>query len=288
MKRYGVHYSLIDMISIEDGSIYKDSTPLGEIPTPIQVMVGNPDRKVPMNCGTNKPDMITGDTTEPTVSMPCGHTITPDSLFGHMKKTLISENKPSVCCKTKNCGAEWEMQEIIEKADMTEDERIFFEYKVSFNLIYYEKSETSECPFCGKFCQRQQQHATQIKCTNCTRNKGKVVEFCWNCKSAWTMEHKCSDNEMVQLQKLLNEAPLKTMSYSNIQNVPSTRMCPNCECFIEHKDFCKTMTCKKCNTVFCFACLKVAVRGRLQCGAYSNKCEVAPVQKCTKTKRCNE
>lgn len=75
MKRYGVHYSLIDMISIEDGSIHKDSTPLGEIPTPIQVMVGNPDRKVPMNCATNKPDMITGDTTEPTVSMPCGHTI---------------------------------------------------------------------------------------------------------------------------------------------------------------------------------------------------------------------
>lgn len=75
MKRFEVHSSLIDIVNIEDGSIYKESTPLGEIPTPIQVMVGNPDRNVPVNCATNKPDMITGDTTEPTVMMSCGHTI---------------------------------------------------------------------------------------------------------------------------------------------------------------------------------------------------------------------
>lgn len=209
----------------------------------------------------------------------------PDNLFGHMKNTLMSEKTPIVRCLTNNCEAKWSMNEIIKKADMTDDERIFFEFIVSFNLIHYKESETSECPFCGKFYQRQNKHQTQIKCTDCTRKKKRDVEFCWNCKAAWTLNHKCSDTDVVQIQKILDEAPLKTMSFSDIKNVPSKRMCPSCECLIEHQSMCKTMSCKKCKTVFCFVCLGVAVRGNLPCGKFNEKCQVAPVQKCSKIKK---
>lgn len=195
-----------------------------------------------------------------------------------MKHTLMSEVKPSVHCLTKNCGAEWSMQEIIKKADMTEDERIFFELKVSFNLIYHEESETSDCPSCGNFCQRQQ-NSLPTRCTACTGKKGAPYDFCWSCKSPWILNHKCSNKELEAFQKILDEAPLKTIDMSHIEGVPSKRMCPECRYLIEHREACKTMTCTKCKTVFCFACLKIAINGVLQCGSYSQKCQVAPVQR---------
>lgn len=276
----GISFHYVDIVCLEDGVIYENDRHINGISRPLQVMVGNPQRKIPRYLVTPEPDMIYQDVNdeELRLKMSCGHAITPDNLFGHMKHTLMSEVKPSVNCLTKNCGAEWSMQEIIKKADMTEDERIFFEWKISFNLINQEVADTSECPFCGSFCQRQQ-NTLPTRCSICTRKNGTACDFCWSCKSPWIVNHKCSNRELEAIQKMLNDAPLKTIDMSHIEGVPSKRMCPGCQCLIEHRDACKTMTCTKCKTVFCFVCLKVAIKGQLQCGSYNQKCEVAPVQR---------
>lgn len=192
-----------------------------------------------------------------------------------MKHTLMSNVEPCVrCCK---CRAEWDMNEIVKKADMTEDEIYFFGYKVSLNAIFNKGSETSQCPSCKSFCQRQKNNTT-VRCVVCTKKKGTVFDFCWDCHLQWTPDHKCS-NGRLEIQKILNNAPLKTMSLANIKDVPSNRMCPGCTNLIEHASGCKTMTCQKCKTKFCFACLKTAVNGSLQCGGYDKVCKVAPIQK---------
>lgn len=201
--------------------------------------------------------------------------VAPDNLFGHMKHTLMSNVQPCVrCC---GCSAEWDMNEIVKKADMTEDEIYFFGYKISLNSIFNTGSETSQCPSCKSFCQRQQNKAA-VRCVVCTKKKGSVFDFCWDCHLQWTSGHRCADGKL-EIQELMNNAPLTTMGYANIKDVPSNRMCPGCTILIEHVSGCKTMICKRCKTKFCFACLKTAVNGKLQCGDHNTVCEVAPIQK---------
>lgn len=189
----------------------------------------------------------------------------------------MCEVKPAVCCLTSGCNTEWDMREIVRKADMTEDETIFYECKISFNLINQDSNSTSECPSCGQFCQRQDE-VLRIRCTSCSKKNGAAFDFCWNCKALWIADHKCSKKELEAFQRILKEAPLKKIDMSEIEGVPSKRMCPNCRFIIEHLKACKTMQCAKCKTTFCFSCLKVAVKGRLPCGNYNQKCTVAPVQ----------
>lgn len=194
-----------------------------------------------------------------------------------MKKTLMSRVKQGVRCVMKNCGAEWSMQEIIKKADLTKDERIFFEYKISLNMMNQKDADTSECPFCGTYCQRQRQNELHTRCTTCTRRNGKVVEFCWNCKRPWATNHKCNTKyELEQIQRFLNEAPLTVMAITGKRNVPSMRLCPGCRYLIVHEKECQQMECKKCKLVFCFSCLEVDVDKH-----WGNNCEVAPVQICS-------
>lgn len=189
----------------------------------------------------------------------------------------MSKDKQGVRCYMENCRAKWSMQEIIKKADMTKDERIFFEYKVSFNMLNQEDADSSECPFCGTYCQRQNQNELHISCTTCTRRTKNIVAFCWNCKRPWATNHKCNTkDELEQIQRILNEAPLKVMEYSYNRNVPSTRLCPGCGYLIVHEKDCQEMECKKCKLVFCFSCLKVGVENH-----WGENCEVAPVQICS-------
>ena len=59
---------------------------------------------------------------------------------------------------------------------------------------------------------------------------------------------------------------------------PSIRLCPNCGTPIEHTGGCKQMTCRPCQTDFCFICLRIKTSGSWQCGSYNTKCAVAPIQ----------
>lgn len=192
-----------------------------------------------------------------------------------MNHTLISDAKPKIRCL--KCSTEWDMQEITKKADMTADETCFFEVKMSLNFMNQGSGETSTCPSCGSFCQRQLNSKLPTRCLVCTEKNKNLYDFCWSCKSEWTASHKC--NRLKEIQEILNKAPLKELQYSGIKNVPSKRVCPGCKILIEHEKACKTMTCKECKTVFCFSCLTIAKTGGiLSCGSYDVKCVVAPIQ----------
>lgn len=203
--------------------------------------------------------------------------LAPDNLFGLMRHSLMDNAKDKITCYTSGCEQVWEFGEVSRKADMTEDEEIFYNCKISRNAIFSNNSDTSECPECGQICQREN-NKKAVRCTLCSRRKNAVFDFCWDCKSPWKYNHECEEKDLEAIQKILNEAPLKTLDYSKIGGVPSKRLCPGCRSIIEHDSRCKQMTCLNCKLEFCFSCLTLCKNGRLQCSSYSLMCNVAPVQ----------
>ncbi|XP_062578211.1 uncharacterized protein DDB_G0292642-like [Saccostrea cucullata] len=277
---FGVTHYSVSIVDLEDGIIYEDGRPISGLSSPLQIMVGNEDRQFPSYLNTAEPDMLTHDDSEdePRLKMSCGHAISADSLFGFTKRELMTNIVDTIRCPTEGCNSEWRMQEIVRKSNMTEDERIFFEYRISMNAVHKEGDSTSSCPDCGNFCQRQAEDNKRVNCTFCSKSKGKEFDFCWECKSPWFPNHSCAKSELEAFQRILNEAPLKKIDYSHIEGVPSKRMCPNCRSLIEHESMCKEMTCIKCKFKFCFSCLTPCLNGNLRCSSYSQKCSVAPIQ----------
>lgn len=194
-----------------------------------------------------------------------------------MRHSLINVAKDKITCLTSGCEQEWDFGEVSHKAAMTEDEVVFYSCKISRNAIFSNNNDISECPECGQICQRQQS-TKAVRCTLCSRRRNRIFDFCWDCKSPWVANHECLKRDLEAVQKILNEAPLKTLDYSNIERVPSKRLCPGCRTIIEHDSMCKQMTCLKCKLGFCFSCLTVCDNGRLQCSGYNKVCNVAPVQ----------
>lgn len=194
-----------------------------------------------------------------------------------MKHSLIDDAKEKITCPADGCAEQWSLDEIIRKADMSEDEAIFYSCKISINAIFSKSTDTSECPECGQLCQRQESTKV-VRCTSCSRRTKSNFDFCWDCKSSWKHNHDCRKQDLEAVQKILNEAPLKTMAYSEIGGVPSKRLCPGCRTIIEHESMCKQMTCRNCKMQFCFSCLTICNGSTLQCSGYNRKCNVAPVQ----------
>lgn len=195
-----------------------------------------------------------------------------------MKNSLMRDVKDEISCYTDGCLKQWSIAEIIQKADMTKDEALFYKYKRSLNFIFRNDNTTSFCPNCSQFCQRQGTGKI-VRCIFCTAKEKKVFDFCWDCKSTWRAGHTCGREALEKMQKILNEATRKTLEYSQIANVPSKRLCPNCKTLIEHAEKCKQMQCPSCKISFCFSCLKVCVNDILQCTGFNQKCHVSPIQK---------
>lgn len=167
------------------------------------------------------------------------------------------------------CNKAWDFQDTAVKAQMSMDEKFFWGNKMSLNSV------GDECPKCGYYCQRIAEDNDRAACMRCVR-AGTFFEFCWKCKSQWKRDHKCISEEDVK--DLLQNCKTKEIKFSNIPNVPSIRLCPNCGALIEHKDMCKEMKCYRCEKSFCFVCLKMCKDGHLDCSSSFSKCPVAPIQ----------
>ncbi|KAL0230234.1 hypothetical protein PCE1_003796 [Barthelona sp. PCE] len=87
--------------------------------------------------------------------------------------------------------------------------------------------------------------------------------------SQWTQQ------DVDELNNRLKNAPLKTIVFNQIDNVPSVRVCPNCLTPTEHSHGCKSMACPTCNCEFCFSCLSLG-----HCGHFG-QCSVASIQQIT-------
>jgi len=237
---------------------------------------------------TNEPDMITfdDDPTNPRAKMPCGHGITPESLTAYIR-SLVTEGKFQFFCPyvDKNdsnirCRVEWDYLDIRALALLTDDECSFFETKIAENYAL-RAIGIQQCPRCESYCERVNKTITNVICLACTGKPGACqFAFCWYCCHEVSAAHAyaCKNADCGGIEPrlaILAKAPLKAVH--SIKNVPSRRACPNCGIIIEHDRACKHMKCR-CETEFCFVCLKRKIGGDWQCGGPFSVCEIAPVQ----------
>ncbi|XP_060076427.1 uncharacterized protein LOC132556048 [Ylistrum balloti] len=239
----------------------------------VEVMIHRESRRVPKEKRTRKEDMFEGDMADgDRIEMSCGHAATPENIYRYCLTKLNSNDLGFKCME---CSTIWDFAEIACKADMSEDESVFFTRKMS-DVFIAESNDIRECPQCRSFCTRIDTNNKYVACQVCKENGRTSYSFCWECYRPGVHPHNCQHKHT---QDVLDNCQRVTMQYSDIRGVPQVRACPKCELFIEHESGCKTMTCTKCHHVFCFSCLKSAVNGHLICGQYDSICTVAPVQK---------
>ena len=222
----------------------------------------------------------------PVLQMPCGHSISPDGLLDYCWSE-IRDVKPEIRCPL--CATEWSMSIIKQYGGASDTELHELEKGLSRNYCL-KNDNFLECPGCNTFFERENPSDICINCIVCTKKKGSRFYFCWHCLKPWknTLTAKncgnqeCNDVEVMLRQ--LQEAPMITTLGLNI-SVPKLRACPGCGAVIEHIYGCKQMTCKNCQTEFCFICLRKKNQGSWSCGSFDDVCAPAPRQ--TKIPRRN-
>ena len=221
---------------------------------------------------TNKADIITLEDDIPTMELPCGHTIAPESLADYIKDQVDSHKTELTCFK---CKKKWDLSKI-QAMGLTNEEKMTMEVGLTKNLLYDQHS-CKECPQCGLYIEKKDE-GYRVSCPMCNN-----FEFCWNCLRKWIAPGtgyrdcgnvNCNKQDVLQVLKLCDTT---TMDYSNISGVPDIRLCPGCGEGIGHKSGCKHMTCPRCSHQFCFVCLK-----KWPCAGdssdYNKTCTVAPRQ----------
>lgn len=132
-----------------------------------------------------------------------------------------------------------------------------------------------QCPGCNLLVSRKDKNNVCVECSVCTERKGWTYAFCWQCRQEWKGPGPRSDGcENVgcrnPLDILANCPSINFKDVKGVDNCPSIRACPNCGTLLEHNEqYCKSLTCTRCKTKFCFVCLSV-----------TQECLKAPYEKC--------
>jgi len=250
------------------------------------------DKKVDI---TDDPDSTTYDSSPDNLraKFACGHSFTPEVLTVQAI-SLIKENLRTEipCIMQKGCGKIIDYNIFKFAAKLTDEERKFFETKLSSNYMF-SNPNVCQCPKCHNYCWRDDVKLAHVQCPYCAK-EGKRTEFCFYCLRAWKGEMRGSDcgnkecKYIEGLEKLL-ASPDLIKTIGEVKNVPIYRACPNDEyhtqddrpypVIIAHLTACKHMKCTVCDMDFCFICLKPKFEGRWQCGEYFTPCAVARAQK---------
>ncbi|XP_056015901.1 uncharacterized protein LOC125674719 [Ostrea edulis] len=279
-------YWLVDIVNVDNFFIYDSETTSDVLHDPFHVMVWAESRPVSGQLTTSNPDIVWEYESDSRLELSCGHAITPDNLYGLVREKIL-QNEHILRCPGKigfrTCNQIWDNQEILEKCMLSVDEYIFFTGKLSFNYLNKTNNEDiKNCPRCGSYCMKIRSLETHVKCVYCSNSQYCTYKFCWYCMEEWKPNHDCSlFNELgnnAEISCQLRDCPRKTLDYSNMEDVPSKRLCPNCKTLLQHDQACKSMLCKFCKTEFCFACLQIAINGKLPCGEFNGRCNVAPIQ----------
>ncbi|XP_052453221.1 E3 ubiquitin-protein ligase RNF19B-like, partial [Carassius gibelio] len=165
------------------------------------------------------------------------------------------------------CNDLWSYTEVHKLAKLTPEEQQFFEETLAKNAAK-KIADIKNCPGCDWLIKRSDLFNLCVQCTICSKNKGKTFQFCWQCLREWKGSHARSDrcdNEGCsnkELDLLRDCATIILKDASNIE-CPAVRACITCGLLINHSTiFCKSVTCSRCKTVFCFVCLKL----KSECG----------------------
>lgn len=230
---------------------------------------------------TTKPDDITLTTDDPTMELPCGHMMAPESLVETIDDQVKSR-KIELQCPL--CFRKWNLSQIKDMG-LTSKEKESMEVGLGKNL-FFDTYKCKQCPQCNTFIEKMNE-GIRMKCPICSN-----YEFCWVCLRKWIKSgpgykvcgnHNCDpkNSELNQLLKTCNEV---VMSYTdNKLKAPAVRACPNCGEGINHGGGCKHMSCPKCSTNFCFVCLSIYNKQKKSwpCGGYGDSCKLAPRQTVT-------
>lgn len=222
------------------------------------------------------------------VIMPCGHIFSPLTIFKWCQRTLEVLTKTDVCCPIENCGKIWELNDIVDSADLDE-----YEKESLFNVLnrrqLLQSNDYKECPSCKLLVVLPETlYQVRVKCTNNLCKN--ASDFCWLCAKSWKGYgmtvcgnkdcQTASINEELQNCGTTNEI----WGFEEI-NCPKKRACPRCLAITEHKDHCKHMVCWNCTREFCFICLALAEKGNggkvWSCTTgnyYRSQCKLADVQ----------
>lgn len=107
----------IFVVNKKEGKILKDNTVVAKlINRPFEVMIANQNRTLIPGCHTR---------------MSCGHFTPQDALFEWTKSSLLSGINAGRSCP--ECTKSWGMSELMEKGNMSLDEKIFFEQVFMIN-----------------------------------------------------------------------------------------------------------------------------------------------------------
>ncbi|XP_033727798.1 probable E3 ubiquitin-protein ligase ARI7 [Pecten maximus] len=291
--KLGLPIERFDVVKMAEALVYENQEPVTSntnLGNPIHIIVHPETRPVFDHLVTSAKDMIMDFEEEKRTVMSCGHGIVPDNLYdlcwNNLKDGAVQFQCPAIDTfnvrgNQKTCDEIWTLYELTVKAQLSADERILFEMRLSKNSIQKENG-VQECPFCRCLSIRASEKNNRVRCLNCYKTKPDNAEFCWQCLHPWKVNAAadfCGNLECTTAKGLhMSQDILRTCAKKTIdqyRDVPAVRACPSCHALVEHERGCKRMPCK-CKYQFCFVCLKP---WRSDGCGYNSKCvSVAPCQ----------
>ncbi|OWF38824.1 E3 ubiquitin-protein ligase dbl4-like [Mizuhopecten yessoensis] len=260
----------------------------------IVLVIHPPSRPIFDHLMTTETDMVNGEyEDDQRTVMSCGHGIAPATLYEYCWNQLQQGDLEFKCPAMDEfrvrgtqttCGAIWTLYELTVKAQLSQDERILFEMKLSKNSLIKMK-DVQECPFCRSLAVRENVKNDRVRCINCCQTNPENAEFCWQCLRPWltTNSNYCGNlscstaSGPKATQAILTTCVSKVMGDFK-RTSPTVRACPSCSVLVEHTSGCKQMTCK-CKHIFCFICLRPWKQKGVSGGCdYGNNCDPAKCQ----------
>ncbi|XP_033725695.1 uncharacterized protein LOC117315564 [Pecten maximus] len=262
---------------VDSGRALEGTKLVRDIQRPLQVVIHNVNRHVPVTLRTSAPDMVDPEEEGPRVEMSCGHAITPENLYRYCLNQITTPKSSFLCFAESGqdggrCDKEWLFEEIAKKAGLSYDERVLFESLINRKRMNH-SPEVLVCPNCRRICNTQNTKNACVKCIHCQKAGKTQFRFCCYCLEKWTPKHTC---KKITAQETLNNCDRKTIV--NVANCPSIRACPECHTLIQHSEGCKHMRCVNCFCTFCFICLCVRGDDGFECGSFDAVCKTAPIQ----------
>ena len=171
----------------------------------------------------------------PVFVMPCSHSMSPDGLMDYCWSEIGSRHSEILCPL---CNTEWTIDVTCKYGCATMTEIHELEAGLSHNYCL-SSQEVLECPSCSSFCERKNHTKLCVECIICTKKKGKIFYFCWQCLSKWESfpgDDKCGNTHCGDpgLTKQLQDAQMVKPLGLKVE-VPNLRACPSCGSLIELK-----------------------------------------------------
>ena len=231
----------------------------------------------------DEPCMITKESFEENgtvvLMMPCGHPISPGGLMDYCWSEL-NANKTQICCLY--CTKEWTIDIIRKFGGVSQEEFKQLEERINQNFCL-NSEDIKKCSRCKSFCSRINGDNPRVVCTVCSKELKTTYHFCWHCLRKWEIpgidscgHDDCKDEE--KLQQLKNSGKVVIQSDPRME-MYQLRACPYCGEIAHCTNESWRVQCSKCETRFCFVCLRAESQGSWFCGTNKVNCTLAPVQK---------